>query len=101
MIFSIYDKPVLKYIPFELLTEQNLESKAKDRFGLNIAIEDKFYFFDYKTPKNTGIMNISSNDEVFKKSITDIKAKSKKIKNFEYDFSDDLQYFEDFKITIK
>ena len=101
LMFSIYDKPVLKYIPFELLIEQNLEPKTKDRFGLNLAIEDKFYFFDYKTPKNTGIMNISSDDEIFKKSITDIKAKSKKIKDFEYDFTDDLQYFEDFQINIK
>jgi hypothetical protein len=91
----------LKYIPFELLLEQNLEPKSKDRFAFNIGIEDKYYFFDYQTPKNTGIMNITSDDSIFEKSITDIKPKSKKIKDFEYDFTENLQYYEDFKITIK
>ena len=101
LLFSMYEKPVLKYIPFELLLEQNLEPKSKDRFAFNFGIEDKYYFFDYQTPKSTGIMSISSDDSIFEKSITDIKPKSKKIKDFEYDFTENLQYFEDFKITIK
>ena len=101
LLFSIYEKPVLKYIPFELLLEQNLEPKSKDRFAFNFGLEDKFYFFDYQSLKNNGTMNITSNDAIFKKSITDIKAKSKKIKDFEYDFTDDLKYYDEFKINIK
>jgi hypothetical protein len=101
LLFSIYEKPVLKYIPFELLLEQNLEPKSKDRFAFNFGLEDKFYFFDYQSSKNNGTMNITSNDAIFKKSISDIKAKSKKIKDFEYDFTDDLKYYDEFKINIK
>ena len=101
LLFSVYEKPVLKYIPFELLVAQNLEPKSKDSFGFNIGIEDKFYFFDYQTPKSTGEMNITSNDAIFKKSILDIKPKAKKIKDFKYDFTEESRYFDEFKINIK
>lgn len=101
LLFSMYEKPVLKYIPFELLLEQNLEPKSKDRFAFNIGLEDKFYFFDYQTSKNNGIMNITSNDAIFKKSITDLKPKVKKVKDFEYDFTEDSKYYDEFKINIK
>ncbi|MFM7667766.1 MAG: hypothetical protein ACKO7D_06210, partial [Bacteroidota bacterium] len=101
LLFSMYEKPVLKFVPFELLLEQNLEPTAKDRFAFNIGLEDKFYFFDYQTSKNNGFMNISSNDAIFKKSIIDLKSKSKKIKDFEYDFTEDSKYYDEFKINIK
>jgi hypothetical protein len=101
LLFSVYEKPVLKYIPFELLVAQNLEPKSKDSFGFNIGIEDKFYFFDYQTPKSIGEMNITSNDAIFKKSILDIKPKAKKIKDFKYDFTEESRYFDEFKINIK
>jgi len=101
LLFSMYEKPVLKYIPFELLIEQNMEPKSTDRFALNFGLEDKFYFFDYQTSKNNGKMNITSNDAIFKKSITDIKAKSKKIKDFEYDYTEDSKYYDEFKINMK
>ncbi len=101
LLFSMYEKPVLKYIPFELFLEQNLQPKTPDRFGFNFRIEDKYYFFDYREFKNNMIMNINSDDAVFKKSIVDIKPKSRKIKDFKYEFLEETELYEGFKGDIR
>jgi hypothetical protein len=102
LLFSMYEKPVIKYVPFELLIEQRFELKKPDFFGFNIGIEDKFYYFDYQSAeKEKGQMYIESDDAIFEKSISDIKPKARKIKNFKYDPSEGSKYFDEFKIKIK
>jgi hypothetical protein len=102
LLFSMYEKPVLKYIPFELFIEQRFELKKPDFFGFNIGIEDKFYYFDYQSAeKEKGQMYIESDDAIFEKSISDIKPKARKIKNFKYDPSEGSKYFDEFKIKFK
>jgi len=101
LLFSIYNKPVLKSIPFELLFEQNLEPKSTDQFAFNLLLKENFYFFDYKTDKNKGKMTILSDDATFAKTITDIKPKSRKVKDFEYDFTKDSTEFNNFKLNIR
>jgi hypothetical protein len=97
LLVSLYEKPVFKFVPIELYIDQQFEETNSDNFGINFKAVDKFYYFDLRMKKNDGNMNIISNDDLFNKPIRDMKPKARKIKNFNFEATDNMEFYDEFK----
>ena len=85
IIIGMYDRPVFKTVPCEFYLDLAVEELNKYNFGLNFIVGNSEYFFDLKTIKTSRDLKILTTDELFNKTLFEIKPKMKKIKNFSYD----------------
>ena len=81
----MYDRPLFKSVPCEFYLDLAVEELNKYNFGLNFIVGNSEYFFDLKTNKTSRDLKILTTDELFNKTLFEIKPKMKKIKNFSYD----------------
>jgi hypothetical protein len=85
ILIGMYDRPVFKSVPCEFYLDLAVEELNKYNFGLNFIVGNSEYFFDLKTNKTSRDLKILTTDELFNKTLFEIKPKMKKIKNFSYD----------------
>lgn len=85
VLVSIYDKPVMKYVPFQAFFQQKYSNVGGDWFAFLIDIPGgKDYFFNYTMGKKEGIMDIMTGDNELSSSISSLKDDKRKTKNFIY-----------------
>lgn len=84
-IVSMYNKPVMKYIPMKAFFQQIYSGSGGDRFALYFSVPGaNDYYLDYYKDKEDGEMKIFSSDGDFLKETNDLKSDKRKAKNFSY-----------------
>jgi hypothetical protein len=84
-IVSIYNKPVMKYLPSKAFFQQMPPALGGDRFGFYFSIPGgNDYFLDYNKQKTDGDLKIFTSDGDFIKEVNELKSDKKKSKNFSY-----------------
>ncbi|MFN5877790.1 MAG: hypothetical protein ACK44B_02910, partial [Flavobacteriales bacterium] len=96
VIVNMYGKPVMKYVPFRAFFQQIYSEAGGDRFGLQIDVPLRDYYFDYSMNKKEGEMRIISGDAEFNNSVSSIKEEKRKTKNFRYEASTQRVYLSKF-----
>jgi len=88
VLVNMFERPVMKYVPFKAFFQQTGPTNASDRFGVSIDIVGGLeYFFDYKMAKKDGTLNIITGDAAFADAVNGIKEDKRKSKNFNYQIS--------------
>lgn len=86
VVVGMYEKPVFKSVPYEFYIDLNAEDLNKYNFGLNFNVGNSEYFFDMKTiSKTSRDLKVLTTDEIFNKTLFEMKPKMKNIKNFSFD----------------
>jgi hypothetical protein len=89
-LVSVNGSPVLKMVDLQMFFNQTYSDESGQSFYWNFSTpSEKKYFMYYGLDKKDGDLGFYSNDESFKKTITDIKADKRKAKNFKFDLIDD------------
>jgi hypothetical protein len=84
-VVSIFNQPVMKYIPMKAFFQQNHSSIGGDRFSIYFSVPGGYdYYFDYNKNKTEGDMKIFTSDGEFVKSVNELKSDKKKTKDFSY-----------------
>jgi len=85
VLVSIYEKPVMKYVPFNAFFQQKYSQVGGDWFAFSIDIPGGAdYFFNYSMGKKEGIMDIMTGDNELSSLISSLKDDKRKSKNFSY-----------------
>lgn len=86
-IVTIYEKPVMKYVPFKAFFQQNYSGNVTgDKFGFLINVPGgSDYYFDYAMMKREGEMKIFTGDETLEAALVAMKEDKRKSKNFRYE----------------
>ena len=85
MLVNVFEKPVMKYVPFKAFFQQTGPTNASDRLGVYLEVPGGLeYFFDYKMTKKDGELNILTSDQTFNEAVSGIKEDKRKSKNFKY-----------------
>lgn len=96
-IFSIFDKPVMKYIPVKAFFQQIYSGTGGDKFGLfftNPGASD--YFLSYSMDKKEGSLLIFTGDAELEGDINGLKADKRKSKEFSYEITTNRIYLSKF-----
>jgi hypothetical protein len=96
VIVNMYGKPVMKYVPFRAFFQQIYSEAGGDRFGLQVDVPLRDYYFDYSMNKKEGEMRIISGDAEFNNAVSSIKEEKRKTKNFRYEASTQRVYLSKF-----
>jgi hypothetical protein len=89
-LVSVNGYPVLKMVDLQLFFNQTYSDESGQSFSWNFSTPtDKKYFMHYSMDKKDGELGFYSNDESFKKTISDIKPDKRKSKNFKFDLIKD------------
>jgi hypothetical protein len=89
-LVSVNGSPVLKMVDLQMFFNQTYSDESGQSFYWDFSTpSEKKYFMYYGLDKKDGDLGFYSNDESFKKTITDIKADKRKAKNFKFDLIDD------------
>lgn len=97
VLLNMYEKPVVKQVPFRAFFQQNYSEAAPDKFAFQIDIPGgRDYYFDYSMVKKDGIMRIISGDTDFTSAIDAIKEDKRKLKNFKYETTTQKIYLSKF-----
>jgi hypothetical protein len=89
-VVSVNGIPVLKEVDFEMFYSQTYSKESGQGFSWSITMpNERFYFINYAMDKKDGTLLFHSNDDILKKSITDIKPDKRKAKNFTFDVAED------------
>jgi hypothetical protein len=94
-IVSLYGKSVFKELTGKMQFQKSpsTDGKYRDRIKMLFETPTSYYFFDYdfitkkKIDNGDGTMKLYSTDGGFKQEILDIKPDKKKVKQFEYDIT--------------
>lgn len=85
ILVSMFDKPVMKYIPFKAFFQQKYSGAGGDWFALLIDVPGgKDYFFNYSMGKKEGTLDIMTGDSELSTAISALKDDKRKSKNFMY-----------------
>ena len=85
-LVSVNGLPILKMVDLQMFFNQNYSDESGQSFYWNFSTPaEKKYFLYYSVDKKVGDLGFFSNDETFKKTITDIKPDKRKAKNFKFD----------------
>ncbi len=85
ILVNMFDKPVMKYIPFKAFFQQKYSGAGGDWFAFLIDIPGgKDYFFNYSMGKKEGMMDIMTGDTELSTEIAALKEDKRKKKNFTY-----------------
>jgi hypothetical protein len=97
VLVSMFEKPVMKYVPLQAFFQQTGPLGASDRFGVYLNIPGGLdYYFDYRMMKKDGELNIISGDQVLNDAINGIKEDKRKTKGFKYQTSTQRVYLSRF-----
>ena len=89
-LVSVNGIPVLKMVDLQMFFNQSHSEVSGQGFSWYFTTPaEKSYFMNYTIDKKDGELGFYSNDETFKKTITDIKPDKRKAKNFKFDLLDD------------
>jgi hypothetical protein len=85
-LVSVNGSLVLKMVDLQMFFNQTYSDDSGQSFFWNFSTpSDRKYFMHYSMDKKDGLLGFYSNDETFKKTISDIKADKRKSKNFTFD----------------
>ena len=85
VLVSMFNKPVMAYVPFKAFFQQVYSITGGDAFTTYIDIPGgRDYFFHYAMTKKDGILNIKSGDQELTSTLTEMKEDKRKKKNFKY-----------------
>jgi hypothetical protein len=89
-LVSVNGAPVLKMVDMQMFFNQTHSEESGQSFywSINTPTEKK-YFMYYNMDKKDGDLGFYSNDETFKKTISEIKSDKRKTKNFKFDLIPD------------
>jgi hypothetical protein len=91
-LISVNGSPILKMVNSQMFFNQTNSDESGQCFYWNFSTPDeKKYFMYYGIDKKDGDLGFYSNDENFKKTITDIKPDKRKSKNFKFDLIEDAK----------
>jgi hypothetical protein len=77
-------------VDMQMFFKQTYSDESGQSFYWNFDTPtEKKYFMYYNMDKKDGDLGFYSNDETFKKTITDIKPDKRKTKNFKFDVIED------------
>jgi hypothetical protein len=96
VLVNMYEKPIMKYVPMRAFFQQIYSEAGGDRFGLQIDIPLRDYYFDYSMNKKDGEMRIISGDAEFNNAVSSIKEEKRKTKNFRYEVTTQRVYISKF-----
>jgi len=97
ILVSIYNKPVMKYVPFQAFFQQIYSKSGGDRFTFFMNIPGgRDYFFNYTMQKKDGLMRIKTGDEELKTALTELKEEKRKKKNFKYELTNSTVFLAKF-----
>ena len=97
VLLSMYEKLVLKQIPFKTFFQQIYSGSGGDKFGLFINIPGgRDYYFDYSMEKKDGTMRVITGDSELEASVNAIKEDKRKAKNYKYEMSTQRIYLSKF-----
>jgi hypothetical protein len=96
-IFSIFDKPVMKYVPFKAFFQQGYSVTTGDKFGISFTNPGSAdYFLWYAMDKKEGSLNIFTGDTDLEADINGLKADKRKSKDFSYEITSNRIYLSKF-----
>ena len=96
-IVSIFDKPVMKYIPVKAFFQQLSSSDGGDKFGLLLAVPGGAeYFLNYAMNKKDGELFIYTTDSELEADINALKPDKRKAKDFSYEITSNRIYLSKF-----
>ncbi|MCO5259014.1 MAG: hypothetical protein M9916_02610 [Crocinitomicaceae bacterium] len=85
ILVNVFDKPVMKYVPFKAFFQQKHSGAGGDWFALLMDIPGgKDYFFNYSMGRKDGVMDIMTGDSELATDISALKEDKRKKKNFIY-----------------
>ena len=97
ILVSMYNKPVMKYVPFQAFFQQIYSKAGGDRFTLFMNIPGgRDYFFNYTMQKKDGLMRIKTGDEELKSNLNELKEEKRKKKNFKYELTNSTVFLAKF-----
>ncbi|MBL1279197.1 MAG: hypothetical protein COA33_002950 [Fluviicola sp.] len=86
VLVSMYNEPVMKFIPYKAFFQQIYSKSGGDKFAMYINIPGgRDYFFDYSMQKKDGTLRIKTGDQEFSSKLTEMKDEKRKKKNFKYE----------------
>ena len=85
VLVNMFDKPVMKYVPFRAFFQQKYSGAGGDWFAILIDIPGgRDYFFNYSMGRKEGTMDIMTGDTELSSAISAMKDDKRKTKNFMY-----------------
>lgn len=85
ILVSMFDKPVMKYVPFRAFFQQKYSGAGGDWFAMLLDIPGgRDYFFNYSMGKKEGTLDIITGDTELSTAISGLKDDKRKSKNFIY-----------------
>jgi hypothetical protein len=89
-VMGMNGNAVMKVVDFDLFYLQTFSKEPKQGFSWNISLpNERKYFVNYTMDKKDGALLFYTNDDIFNKSIMDIKPDKRKSKNFTFDLAED------------
>ena len=86
ILVSMYNEPVMKYVPFKAFFQQIYSKAGGDKFAMYINIPGgRDYFFDYSMQKKDGVLRVKTGDQEFSSKLLEMKDDKRKKKNFKYE----------------
>lgn len=86
VLVSIYNEPVMKFVPFKAFFQQLYSNAGGDQFSMLINIPGgRDYFFNYSMNKKDGLLRIKTGDQEFSSKLIEMKDEKRKKKNFKYE----------------
>jgi len=81
---------VMKEVDFEMFYLQTFSKESGQGFTWNISLpNNRNYLINYQMDKKDGTLLFYTNDDIFNKSIMDIKPDKRKSKNFNFDLAEE------------
>jgi hypothetical protein len=85
-LISVYGNPIMKMVDLQMFFNQTFSDESGQSFYWHFSTPiEKNYFMFYSMDKKSGELGFYSTDEIFSKSITDIKSDKRKTKSFKFD----------------
>lgn len=96
-LVSVFDKPVMKYLPIKAFYQQIHSGIGGDKFGLYITNPGGTeYFLNYSMNKKEGELMLYTNDTELETEINALKADKRKAKDFMYEMTTNRVYLAKF-----
>jgi hypothetical protein len=89
-VMGMNGNAVMKEVDFDIFYLQTFTKESGQGFSWNLTLpEERKYFINYSMDKKDGALLFYTNDDIFNKSIIDIKPDKRKSKNFTFDLAEE------------
>ncbi len=93
VLVSMYNVPVMKYVPFKAFFQQYYSKTPSDKFSMYINIPGgRDYFMHYSMEKKNGTLKIKTGDVEMQTKLTEMKEDKRKKKNFKFESTNNNAY---------